>query len=171
VIVFPLPVVKVTPHMSEVFYGESVTLVATSNYPVTWVPYDYLSCVTCYTTVATPEKNMTYFAIAVNELGCQAMDTARIEIEPAFYVPNAFTPNGDNYNQVFKPLFSGYLKVDVWVFDRWGNEIIHWNDPEEGWDGTFHGKPVQEDTYVWKIVATDFRKKELHRHGIINLIR
>ncbi len=169
--VVPLPIVKVTPHMSEVFYGESVTLVAVSNYPVTWVPYDYLSCVTCYTTIATPEKNMTYFATAVNELGCYAMDTARIEIEPAFYVPNAFTPNGDIHNPIFKPLFSGYVEVDVWIFDRWGQEIIHWNKPEEGWDGTFHGKPVQEDVYVYKIIATDFRKKELHKSGIINLIR
>jgi gliding motility-associated-like protein len=169
--VLPLPKVTVTPRYSEIFYGESVTLTAVSNYPITWVPYDYLSCVNCYITTATPEKNMTYHAIAVNELGCQSMDTARIEIEPSFYVPNSFTPNGDVHNEFFKPIFGGYIAIDVWIYDRWGNEITHWTDLDGSWDGTFKGKPVQEDVYVYLIKATDFRKKVLSKSGTVTVIR
>ncbi len=171
VIVYPLPRIKVTPHYTELFFGESVTLIATSNYPVNWVPTDYLSCTNCYTTTATPEHNIVYHAVSVNELGCSAEDTASITIEPTFYVPNAFTPNGDVHNQIFKPLFGGYVKIDVYIFDRWGEQVIHWTDLDGGWDGTFHGKPVQEDVYVYKIITTDFRGKELNKSGTVTVVR
>lgn len=170
--VVPLPKISVTtPHYVESFYGESVEMIATSNYPVTWTPPDYLSCVTCYTTIATPEQNMTYHAVAVNELGCAVEDTVRIEISPSFYVPNSFTPESDGLNDVWRPVFGGYIQIDVWVFDRWGNQITHWTDLNGGWDGTFHGKQVQEDVYVYKIVAIDFQHKELHKSGTITLVR
>jgi len=171
VIVVPLPKVKVTPHNTEIIYGESVVLTAVSNYPVTWFPPDYLSCTACYTTTATPEINMLYHAVAINELGCASGDTAHITIDPSFYVPNSFTPDGDQLNEIFRPVFEGYVKIDVYIYDRWGEEIIHWTDLNGGWDGTFKGKPVQEDVYVYKIIATDFRKQELHKSGTVTVVR
>lgn len=171
VVVVPLPKIKVSPHYSEIFYGESVTLTATSNYPVTWFPTNYLSCWQCDSTVATPEENILYHAVSVNELGCTASDTALIEIQPSFYVPNCFTPNGDLHNQVFRPVFAGYVKIDVYIFDRWGEQICHWTDLDGSWDGTYKGQQVQEDVYVYKIVAVDFRQQELSKTGTVTVVR
>jgi gliding motility-associated-like protein len=172
VTVVPLPIIHITtPHYIETFFGEPVEMIAVSNFAVTWVPYDYLSCVTCYTTIATPEQNMTYHAVSVNELGCAAEDTVRIELSSTFFAPNTFTPEGDELNEVWKPVFSGYIQMDVYIYDRWGNQVIHWTDLNGGWDGTFRGKPAQEDVYVYKVVALDFQHKEFHKSGTINLVR
>jgi gliding motility-associated-like protein len=92
-----------------------------------------------------------------------------------FYIPNTFTPNGDEYNTLWGPVFtSGYDKYgfELLVFNRWGNIIWESKDPEGKWDGTYGNKPCPDGVYPWKIVFsvgnTD-EKKEIH--GFITLIR
>jgi gliding motility-associated-like protein len=94
--------------------------------------------------------------IATSSDGC--VDTAFmfliINQETIFYVPNAFTPNGDEFNNDFKPVItSGYdiYNYSFLLFDRWGKVIFESKDPSQGWDGTFNGSLVQSGTYVWKI--------------------
>jgi gliding motility-associated-like protein len=94
--------------------------------------------------------------IATSSDGC--VDTAFmfliINEETIFYVPNAFTPNGDEFNNDFKPVItSGYdiYNYSFLLFDRWGKVIFESKDPSQGWDGTFNGSLVQSGTYVWKI--------------------
>lgn len=76
-----------------------------------------------------------------------------IENEVLFYVPNAFTPNGDGENDIFRPEGSGISTDDytMQVFNRWGQLIFESKDYDIGWDGTYKGKIAQEDVYVWKI--------------------
>lgn len=90
------------------------------------------------------------------------------------YVPNAFTPNGDGFNEVFLPMVSGddpnaYL---FQVFNRWG-QLIYQNQLKGfGWDGTFKGKPCKTDTYVWKL-KTKYKDGEREKEytGHVNLMR
>ena len=77
-----------------------------------------------------------------------------MEEELIFYVPNTFTPDDDEFNQTFNPVFSsGFDPYDfnMLIFDRWGEVVFETNNAEIGWDGTYHGKLVQEGTYTWKI--------------------
>jgi len=115
--------------------------------------------------------------IAYNELGCT--DTAilliNVEEELLFYVPNTFTPDGDEFNQTFKAVFSsGYDPFDfnLVIFNRWGEVIWESFDSEVGWDGTYGGYPVQDGTYTWKIEfktsANDERKMVI---GHVNILR
>lgn len=99
---------------------------------------------------------MPVMLIATSADGC--VDTAFMFLivneETIFYVPNAFTPNGDEFNNDFKPVItSGYdiYNYSFLVFDRWGEVIFESKDPSQGWDGTCSGSLVQSGTYVWKI--------------------
>lgn len=69
------------------------------------------------------------------------------------FVPNAFTPDGDEFNQTFKPVLTG---IDVHnyqmiIFNRWGELIFETNNPEVGWDGTYGGEIVQDGIYTWSL--------------------
>lgn len=68
-----------------------------------------------------------------------------------FYAPNAFTPNGDDNNQTWKPIING---IDIYAFElliynRWGELIWENHDPSQGWDGTYGGKLVPTGAYSW----------------------
>jgi gliding motility-associated-like protein len=124
--------------------------------------------------------NSTDYAVtlfAISEYGCIDSATLYITVNPEliFYVPNAFTPDGDNYNNIFTPVFSsGYdlRNYDFMIFNRWGELIYESNVIGEGWDGTYRGNKCQEGVYTWKIkvmnAVTD--RKEEHV-GHVTLLR
>lgn len=71
-----------------------------------------------------------------------------------YYIPNTFTPDADEFNQTFQPVFTnGFDPYDfnMQIFDRWGELIFESNDASIGWDGTYHGKLVPDGTYTWSI--------------------
>ncbi|MEX1190338.1 MAG: PKD domain-containing protein [Brumimicrobium sp.] len=118
--------------------------------------------------------------IATNEDGCS--DTAYTVInileDLIFYVPNTFTPDNDDFNESFKPIFtSGFdpYNYTLLIFNRWGEVIFESNDANVGWDGTYgvsSNTVVKEGTYVWKIIfktnKNDERKEEI---GHVNLLK
>ncbi|MCO5260294.1 MAG: PKD domain-containing protein [Crocinitomicaceae bacterium] len=115
--------------------------------------------------------------IASNDIGC--VDTAYYAVkvlEPLiFYVPNTFTPDGDQFNNTFFPIFtSGYdiYNYEMLIFDRWGEIVFETHNTEVGWDGTYNGKMVQDGTYTWKIVVKIKDYDEFKQFvGHVNIIR
>ena len=73
------------------------------------------------------------------------------------FVPNAFSPDGNGYNDEFLPFIGGVLEgsYEFRIFDRWGNLVFFSNQPGEAWDGNFNGKPAKQDVYVWRLIAQD----------------
>jgi gliding motility-associated-like protein len=125
--------------------------------------------------------NYTVMLLAFSPIGC--VDTAYSSVEVyedlIFYVPNTFTPDGDIYNQIFRPVFtSGYDPFDyqLLIFNRWGETIFESNDSNVGWDGTYGlgdmARYVQDGTYVWRI---EFKLKRNDSRkivsGHVNVIR
>lgn len=113
--------------------------------------------------------------IVTSEFGCKDSVRKKIEIEPfPFYVPNAFTPDYNQYNQYFGPVFaltpSGY---DIKIFDRWGEIVFESTDPDEMWDGTYNNLKSQDGVYTWKIVFSpcdSSHGQEMHT-GHVTLLR
>lgn len=112
----------------------------------------------------------------VTERGCIDTVTYIFNVIPdvLFFAPNTFTPDGDEFNQNWKPQISGIdiYDYDMFIFNRWGELIWESHDPSVGWDGTYQGKPVQNGTYAWRARVTnlyDDGKEEFS--GSINLIR
>ena len=93
--------------------------------------------------------------LVTNEHGCKddAMRTIHVGGFTAFYIPNAFSPDGDGTNDVFMPKASGLASngYEMQIFDRWGNLIFVSTDWDKGWDGTYLGKEVQSGQYVCKV--------------------
>ena len=97
--------------------------------------------------------------------------------EGFYYVPNSFTPNSDEYNQVFRPVFAdGFepLNFTMYIYSRWGEEVFMSKDIHDGWDGTpkTNGNKAMNGTYTWKIFFTNPITNENTRSmGHINLIK
>ncbi|MCX6183322.1 MAG: PKD domain-containing protein [Bacteroidetes bacterium] len=112
----------------------------------------------------------------VNSLGCYRDTCSIVRINPvvSFFIANAFTPNGDNVNDDFKPFMTGYATDDYefLIFDRWGELIFKTNDINAGWDGSYKGQTVQNDVYVWKIRSREEYNHDLHhRIGRVSVVR
>jgi gliding motility-associated-like protein len=103
-------------------------------------------------------------------------DTARLSftlVPPgAIYVPNAFTPNGDGFNDEFYPVGIGVVAVRVDLWDRWGRHLKTLSSMVDRWDGTnANNNPVQEGVYVFVIRATLNDGTEFFKAGTVTLIR
>lgn len=116
----------------------------------------------------------TVAQVVTSEHGCSDTTWRTIEVKEGFtfYIPNAFSPNGDGMNDVFKGTGIGIKDYVLLVFDRWGNLVFESNDLERGWDGTFKGEEVVlEDVFVWKVNLRDERDKPHGFAGTVSLIK
>ena len=112
-----------------------------------------------------------------NEFGCTDSTQLLIQIkgEEIYYVPNTFTPDGDEHNNTFRPIFtSGYdpNQFEMIIYDRWGEELFSYFDSNQYWDGTFNGIKCPEGTYIYRInyvVPETNESKTITGH--LNLIR
>lgn len=107
--------------------------------------------------------------VAMNEFNCvdTAYDFITISEDLIFYVPNAFTPDGDNFNQEFKPVFSsGYDPYDylLSIYNRWGELIFESKDVEFGWDGKYNFDLSQDGVYTWKIEVGSRSNGKMNRY-------
>ena len=99
----------------------------------------------------------TVCLVSVNQFACP--DTIckfqLVGSDPVVFVPNTFTPNGDDRNETFRPIINGYegWRYKLMIFDRWGLEVWTTEDRNTGWDGTVGGRPPVVDVYVWKVLV------------------
>lgn len=91
--------------------------------------------------------------VATNEIGC--VDTVRKPItileEYWIYVPNAFTPDGNRFNNTFSASTVNISELTVWIFNRWGEVVFTSDKVRFEWDGTYENLPCQDGTYTYKI--------------------
>lgn len=116
--------------------------------------------------------------IATDTLGCSNANCLRVLIDDdlTIWVPNAFTPNDDDKNEVWRPSVLGVEEgwYELRVFDRWGLEVFSTDDPATGWDGTLHnaGEKLPQDVYVWVLKAKDqFTPEKADLIGTVTLVR
>ena len=86
-------------------------------------------------------------------------------------IPNAFTPNDDGVNDEWKVAYRSLLSFKCTIFDRYGNEIISFDDPSKGWDGKYKGKLVKPGVYFYVIEARGADGKKYKKGGDINIIK
>lgn len=86
-------------------------------------------------------------------------------------IPNAFTPNDDGINDVWKVSFRSLIDFRCTIFDRYGNQLYHFTDPSKGWDGKYKGKVVKPGVYFYVIEAKGSDGKKYKKGGDINIIK
>lgn len=115
----------------------------------------------------------TVLLIATSEIGCVDSIRKPIEIEEEhwYYVPNSFTPDGNEYNAYFQPKGMNIGQASVTIYNRWGETVFRSEDPFFSWDGTNKGQDCMQGVYTYTIdyVTTKGRKKQLT--GNVSLLR
>ena len=100
-----------------------------------------------------------------------------INLESPIYIPNAFSPNNDSYNDEYKVYPASGINIlnfSIEVFDRTGSRVFASVDPAQGWDGTLDGQPMEEGVYLWRMWAEINgcrRNISLVEEGDITLVR
>lgn len=97
-------------------------------------------------------------------------DEVKILPVPVVFAPSAFTPNGDGTNDVFRIVTRYVEEFNLQIFDRWGEIIFETSSPHVGWDGTYKGKKVQSDMYVWRLVLRDSLHKTHREDGRVTVL-
>ena len=119
----------------------------------------------------------TITLVAHNALGCTDTIQRGVHVleDLIYYVPNTFTPDDDEHNQGFTPVFTqGFdpYNYHLMIYDRWGEMIFESFDSNTGWDGTYGGVLCQQGMYTWKI---EFKIKDNDERkvavGHVNLLR
>lgn len=136
------------------------------NFTYEWSPTDGLDCTNCPNPIATPLISTTYTLTVHYGEDCVAFEDILIQInnEPKIYIPNAFTPNGDGFNDILTIYSSDGVSevLSFKIFSRWG-ELVYanygfpTNSLDIGWDGTLNGQPMNNAVFVYiaEIVMLD----------------
>ncbi len=145
-----------------------------------WSPIDSLDCLTCPRVRANPTNTTTYFLTITDQDGCTMTDSITIFVEKnrRVFIPNAFSPDFDGYNDFFTAFADKEARevAQMSIFNRWGALIYDKknflpNDEYLGWDGTFKGQPVGIGTYVYVIRILFIDNETIEYSGDINVVR
>ena len=111
--------------------------------------------------------------IVFNQFGCSDTVQHPVNIygEQLVFIPNAFTPNGTELNEIWRPVIHGMKNYKLFIFDRWGLEIFSTENLLEGWNGKYNDKPCPQDVYVYKIFVQDMMDNAYTYFGNITLLR
>lgn len=84
--------------------------------------------------------------------------------------PNAFSPNGDGTNDIWRVAYRSLIEFKCWIFDRYGRQIYYYDNPDGGWDGKIGNKTAPSGVYYYVIQATGADNKKYKKSGDINII-
>jgi gliding motility-associated-like protein len=113
--------------------------------------------------------------VVSTDYGCKDTAYENVLIMPdfAFYIPNAFTPDGDGLNDTFSGKGIYILEYEMMIFDRWGNLIYQTVDYNHPWNGIANGgtEIAQRDVYVYVIKVKDIFMNEHKYRGTVTLVK
>ncbi|NMD16554.1 MAG: gliding motility-associated C-terminal domain-containing protein, partial [Bacteroidales bacterium] len=113
--------------------------------------------------------NGTYWVRVFNE-GCAVVDTIKVQLCEGFiYVPDAFTPNNDGLNDMFKVITTDpTIHFHIYIYNRHGQLVFQTDDIEKGWDGKIDGEMAPADVYVYLI---EYRGNGTHSPGVTKTLK
>ncbi len=147
---------------------------------IEWSPVIGLDCFLCQDPIAYPLETSTYEIMVTDKYGCKAIDSVTLTISEVcpVLIPNAFTPNNDGSNDVFRPISDPCVDtVRLWkILNRWGQTVFEQvnlpaTDPNLGWDGNWKGKPQPPDLLIWMAEFEFFDGRRESKSGQVSLIR
>ncbi len=162
--------VIVSPDTS-VIEGGSVQLSAEGGFFFQWSPTESLDDANSAQPVAAPLETTTYSVTATDEAGCTAVATLTITVDAKgeYAIPSAFSPNGDQMNDLFYVITDGVTVEEFKIFNRWG-QLVH-DDPDSPWDGTYKGEPQPTEIYLYYAVIKKQDGSLIKENGQVKLIR
>ena len=171
--VLPRPAISIIPS-GDLCSGTQITLTASDSYPV----YLWQDGSTSSSTIVNAFGS--YWLRITDADKCSNADTLAIEpceVENAVIIPNAFSPNGDFNNDIFRVIFSDpdkILRFNMTIYNKWGNLVFESNRATIGWNGYLkNGEPAPGDMYTYSVTYRykDSPDVKNRKQGLITLIR
>lgn len=142
---------------TTIFIGDSILLdpgISIAIDTAWWTPPATLGTPNALQSIARPRNTTDYSLIIISEDGCSFnyRVTVRVDERLPVYAPTAFSPNGDDVNDVYRLEFGPRVRelLTFQIFNRWGS-LIH--EGPNGWDGMLDGQPAQSAVYVFQAVV------------------
>ncbi|HRG60217.1 MAG TPA: gliding motility-associated C-terminal domain-containing protein, partial [Bacteroidia bacterium] len=172
------PIIDMINYQYNINICDSLQLITSTNInnPVyDWHANAYLSCNNCIDPFTTTQQDTTWYFVTVTDPtnGCFIEDSTIVYLnpEPEAFIPSAFSPNGDENNDVLYLRGNCIKDFTLKVYDRWGEVVFETRSLQEGWDGNYKGKEAIADVYVYILDYVLFNDKIKHSKGNITLIR
>ncbi len=163
------------PRDTSIVVNQPLQLNASGAETFTWIPSKGLNNPNIGNPVALLSENQQYILRISSSAGCTAFDTIDVKvykIKPGLYVPNAFTPDGDGLNDIFRPVLVGMRSLKYFrIYNRAGAIVYSTNVQNKGWDGTFQGKPQDSGVFVWMVEGEDYLGNIVFEKGSVMLVR
>ncbi|MBI2967595.1 MAG: S8 family serine peptidase [Bacteroidetes bacterium] len=174
IIILPPPLISACC-TDTIIQGELVSIEATGGVAYSWLPDDgTLSCTNCSKPFVYPLQNTTYIVTGNDSNGCFTTDSVLIVIDESceVFVPNAFSPNGDEYNDILFVRGNCIKEMNFIVYNRWGQKVFVTTDITAGWDGTYRDRPLDPGVFVFYLRYKLFHGNENNfLKGNITLIK
>ncbi|MCS6820229.1 MAG: DUF2341 domain-containing protein [Chitinophagales bacterium] len=160
----------------QILPGEKVFIKLTSNYDsVSYqvFPSIYTSCANCAQFEVKPTNTITYRITATDNKGCRGEKelTVFVKDDLPIYIPNAFSPNNDGRNDLFKVYTMAVKLFELKIFNRWGEKVFESTDPELGWDGYYNGSICEPGVYSYVLTVTFLNNLTEKRRGSFVLLK
>jgi gliding motility-associated-like protein len=146
----------------------------TGNYTYQWSPPETVSNPYLYNIIVKPTVTTTYTITIINQAnGCIATDEVVVEVipNPFLFVPNAFSPNGDGFNNTIFPIPGDGVTIKSFrIYNRWG-QMVHDGSIKLAWDGNYNGEPCPIGVYSYYCEYSTLDGAESRKQGNILLMR
>lgn len=138
-----------------------------------WTPATYMNDPSLMTPLVFPPSNTTYTLNVVSTVGCgSSSDNVDVKVYQEFFIPNAFTPNGDGKNDLFGVLtLDNYKLKRLAIYNRWGQVVFQSEGSYREWDGKYKGLPQPTGVYVYTVELVSPSNKKIKRQGTLTLTR
>jgi gliding motility-associated-like protein len=175
-----IPPVDAIVSSDTIFSGQSInlnTITVGGPYSYNWTPPASVSNPQIANPNSSPDEPITYYVTITDSSGCENLDSVSVFVkevfceEPEIFIPNAFTPNGDQNNDKVYVRGNTIRELTFKVFDRWGELVFETTSPKQGWDGTYKGKAATPAVYVYWLEAVCYNEEKFFKKGNITLIR
>jgi len=153
--------------------GNSTTLNGSGGVSYSWTPSTDLSCTNCQNPDASPTTTTTYTMTVTDGNGCTASDDVTVTVDGTFviFIPDAFSPDGNNNNEELFVRGSGIEKLEFRVYDRWGQLVFSADDQQTGWDGTFNNQKLNSAVFVYTLEGNYIGGTPFSQKGNVTLYR
>lgn len=156
-------------------FGVPLQLQATGGVSYQWSPASVLNNPFSASPLATLYNDSTRFIVLVKDIaGCAGRDTMWVKTYqgPTYYLPNAFTPNGDGRNDLFRPKSVGISRTEWFrIFNRYGEVVFETTINDAGWDGTLKGVKQPIGNYIWMIRGIGYNGRTVELKGNVLLLQ
>lgn len=173
------PILSLSANPDSIFVGQSSQIDATNdiNYTYIWQQDTTLSNTLIANPIAQPRQTTTYFLSIKNQFNCTNRDSITVYIKaptcasPLVFVPNAFSPDNDGYNDVLRVEGNHINQLDFAIYNRWGELLFQTNDQSIGWDGIYEGEIVPSGVYGYYMQCQCDNGEKLRLKGNITVLR